>query len=302
MKKVIAVVGPTAVGKTSLGIKMANDYNGEIISGDSIQVYKELNIGSAKINQIEKEAALHHLIDIKDINENYNVAEFQRNARNLIDEISLNHKLPIIVGGTGLYVKAVLYDYVFKDEIETSEPKLEQYSNEQLMNELLKLDPLTADKIHINNRKRLLRALTMALKGTSRSEVLALQEHQLIYDCLIIGLSIERSELYKRIDQRVDDMIQTGLFDEVDNLYHKYPDLFTYQAMQGIGYREWQAYYSGLLSKDEVIQEIKKHSRQFAKRQYTWFNNQMNVDWYDINEADFIDKIMKKVARWLRDE
>jgi len=299
MKKVIAVVGPTAVGKTSLGIKMANTCNGEIISGDSIQVYKELNIGSAKIDQIEKEAALHHLIDIKNIDENYNVAEFQRNARNLIDEISLNHKLPIIVGGTGLYVKAVLYDYVFNEEEQTSDPQLEQYSNEQLMNELLRLDPLTAEKIHINNRKRSLRALTMSLKGTSRSEVLALQDHQLIYDCLIIGLSIERSDLYMRIDQRVDDMIQIGLFDEVDNLYRKYPDLFNYQAMQGIGYREWQAYYLSLMSKDEVIQEIKKHSRQFAKRQYTWFNNQMNVDWYDINEVDYTDKIMKKVARWL---
>ncbi len=302
MKKVIAVVGPTAVGKTSLGIKIANTYNGEIISGDSIQVYKELNIGSAKINQIEKEAALHHLIDIKNIDENYNVAEFQKNTRDLIDDITLHHKLPIIVGGTGLYVKAAVYDYVFNDEAETSDPLLEQYSNEHIMNELRSLDPLTAEKIHINNRKRLLRALTMALKGTSRSEVLALQEHQLIYDCLIIGLSIDRGDLYKRIDQRVDDMIQMGLFNEVDNLYHKYPDVFNYQAMQGIGYREWQAFYLGLMSKDEVIQEIKKHSRQFAKRQYTWFNNQMKVDWYDINEVDYLDKIMKKADRWLKNE
>ena len=298
MKKVVVIIGPTAVGKTVLSIALAKHYDSEIISGDSIQVYRELNIASAKVTIDERKKVKHHLIDILDIDDNYSVAEFQRNCRILIDELTNQHKLPLIVGGTGFYIKAALYDYLFLDE--SREVKdFSTYSNDDLMSELKQLDDQTALTIHINNRKRLIRAIEMANNGVKKSDVLSQQQHEPIYDIYLIGLTMPRDELYERINARVDNMFENGLLIEIDQLVQKYPELFSYQSMLGIGYREWQLYYEKKLTLEQVKEEIKKHSRQFAKRQYTWFNNQMPVKWYNVEEENIQDRIFNDLDGWL---
>ena len=218
MKKVLAIVGPTAVGKTNFGIECANTFNGEIISGDSIQIYKGLDIGSAKPTKQELSQAKHNLIDIKEPTDNYSVKQFQDLGRECIEKIHNENKLPIIVGGTGLYIKALLYDYEFFDE-EEEDNQYEELSNEQLYEELKKKDPKALEKIHINNRKRLVRALNIFEKHNKGiSEIKDNQEHKPIYDCLIIGLTTSRDNLYNRIDQRIDKMIEDGLVDEIKSL------------------------------------------------------------------------------------
>lgn len=280
MQKVLVIVGPTASGKTSFGIKCAKKYNGEIISGDSIQIYRGLDIGSAKIKEEEKEGVVHHLIDIKDPKDNYSVKEFQERARNLIDDITSRGKLPIIVGGTGLYIKAVLYDYTFFDEQEKDD-EFKDLSNEDIYNILLKEDPKCLEKIHVNNRKRLVRALNILRKhGTGISEIKEKQEHKLIYDAKIIGLTKQREVLNEQINLRVDQMFNEGLKEEIDTLLKSGVN-FEDQSMQGIGYKEFKDYYSGTKSLDEVKETIKTNTRHFAKRQYTWFKNQMEIEWSD---------------------
>ena len=293
MEKVLAIVGPTAVGKTDFGIRMARRYDGEIISGDSIQIYRGLDIGSAKPNEIELSQAVHHLIDIKDPKERYSVKQVQDLARQCIEEISGRGKLPIIVGGTGLYIKAALYDYVFFDEEEEDDP-YEGYSNQQLYDLLMQKDPAALEKIHINNRKRLIRALNIFEKHKQGiSEIKAAQEHKPVYDCLVIGLTCERQELYRRIDERVDKMIQDGLLQEMQGLLDR-GVTFDDQCMQAIGYKEFKAYSQGNCSLEECIAEIKKDSRNFAKRQYTFFKNQLEMQWFeDKNLA------IKTIDQWL---
>lgn len=301
MKKVIAIVGPTGVGKSDLGIKLAQKYNGEIISGDSIQVYRGLNIGSAKVTKEEMDNIPHHLIDTLDLKDNYNVYDFQLQARHLINEITSKGKLPIVVGGTGLYIKALLYDYEFEKEEKENidETECDAYTNEEILEQLKKYDPKSANSIHVNNRKRLIRALKMAKSGKSKSEIVDAQEHKLVYDAKVIGLTVDRDLLYDRINQRVDKMIEQGLKKEVEILYVKDKDFFRRRGSQGIGYREWESYLKGLSSEANVIDEIKKHSRQFAKRQYTWFNNQMDIKWYDILEKNYQNEIQEDIEKWL---
>lgn len=278
MQKVLVIVGPTASGKSSFGIKCAKLFNGEIISGDSIQIYKGLDIGSAKIKEDEMDGIKHHLIDIKDPKDNYSVKEFQEIARKLIDEISARGKLPIVVGGTGLYIKALLYDYEFFDEQEKDNP-FDELTNEEIYNILLKEDPKCLEKIHVNNRKRLVRALNVFKKhGTGISEIKDKQEHKLIYDAKIIGLTKDREILNEQINKRVDLMFEEGLVEEIDGLLNN-GVLFSDQSMQGIGYKEFKDYYDGNKTLEEVKETIKLNTRHFAKRQYTWFNNQMEVDW-----------------------
>lgn len=293
MNKVLAIVGPTAVGKTDFGIKCANTFNGEIISGDSIQIYKGLNIGSAKPTKEELSSAIHHLIDIKEPSESYSVKEFQDLGRKKIDYIYKEKKLPIIVGGTGLYIKALLYDYTFFDEDE-EDNQYEELTNEELYNELQLKDPKALESIHINNRKRLVRALNVYEKHKKGiSEIKNEQEHKPIYDCLIIGLTTSRDNLYQRIDERIDLMIKDGLVDEIKHLLDN-GITFENQCMQGIGYKEFKNYFDGNKSLEECINDVKTNSHHFAKRQYTFFNNQMNVEWYeDKKEA------LKRVEEWL---
>ncbi len=296
MEKVLAIVGPTAVGKTDFGIRMARRYDGEIISGDSIQIYRGLDIGSAKPNAAELSQAIHHLIDIKDPKERYSVKQFQDLARKYIKEISERGRLPIIVGGTGLYIKAALYDYVFFDEEEEDDP-YEGFSNQQLYDLLQEKDPVALEKIHINNRKRLIRALNIYEKHKQGiSQIKAAQEHKPIYDCLVIGLTCERQELYRRIDERVERMMETGLQQEVERLLDQGVS-FDDQSMQAIGYKEFRDYFSGKISLAECIGEIKKDSRNFAKRQYTFFKNQLKMQWFeDQNLA------IETIDQWLNQE
>ena len=293
MQKVLVIIGPTAVGKTAFGIECAKAFDGEIISGDSIQIYRGLDIGSAKPTQEERSMAKHYLFDIVGPKENYSVRQFQQLARECIDQIGSEGKLPIIVGGTGLYIKAALYDYIFYEEEEEDE-QFEDLSNQELYDLLKEKDPAALEKIHINNRKRLVRALNIYNKHhTGISEIKAQQQHKPLYDCLIIGLTAKRDELYQRIDGRVEQMIREGLMEEIESLL-KQGVTFDDQCMQGIGYKEWKEYFTGERTAEECIEQIKINSRHFAKRQYTFFKNQLDVRWFsDINEA------RKEVEKWL---
>ena len=293
MNKVLVIVGPTAVGKTAFGIRCANTFNGEIISGDSIQIYKGLDIGSAKPDANELSQARHYLIDIKEADDNYSVKEFQELSRKYIDKISNEGKLPIIVGGTGLYIKASLYDYVFFDEQEEDD-QYEDLSNEEIYELLKQKDPAALEKIHINNRKRLVRALNIYEKHHKGiSQIKSEQEHKPIYDALIIGLTMDRETLFERINMRVDRMINDGLLEEIKGLLAKGIS-FDDQSMQGIGYKEFRNYFEGTKSLEECIEDIKINSRHFAKRQYTFFKNQLDVKWFTDQE-----EAIREVEKWL---
>lgn len=293
MQKVLAIVGPTAIGKTEFGIRCAEQFCGEIISGDSIQIYRGLDVGSAKPTQEELKQAVHHLIDIKDPKENYSVSEFQKLSREAIDTISSKGKLPIIVGGTGLYIKASLYDYTFFEETEEDDP-FDTLSNDELWQELKQKDPEALEKIHPNNRKRLVRALNIYEKHHKGiSQIKAEQEHKPIYDCLIIGLTAERDLLFSRINGRVNRMIEDGLLQEIEGLL-KAGVSFSDQCMQGIGYKEFKGYFEEGKDLQECIEQVKINSRHFAKRQYTFFRNQLDVKWYENKE-----EALKEVREWL---
>jgi len=293
MKKVLVIVGPTAVGKTSFGIRCANTFNGEIISGDSIQIYKGLDIGSGKASKEELNSAKHYLIDIKENNESYSVKEFQEKARELIDSITSDNKLPIIVGGTGLYIKACLYDYTFMDEQEVDNQYVE-LSNEDIYKLLEEKDPKALKKIHINNRQRLVRALNIVEKHNEGiSEIKDKQVHECIYDALIIGLTCDRKDLYNKIDRRVDQMVDDGLINEIKELLDS-GITFDNQCMRGIGYKEYKDYFTGEKTIEECTNEVKLNSHHFAKRQYTWFNNQLKVEWFE-NKDEALDRI----KQWL---
>ena len=299
MDKVIAVVGPTGVGKTSLSILIAKHLDTEIISGDSIQVYKGLDIGSAKVTTEEMDGVKHHIIDIKELTDEYNVMEFQKISREIMDSLHQEKKIPVIAGGTGLYIKSTLYDYVFKEQEDDTEfmKEYQQHTSEQLYAMLKEVDPKSCETIHMNNRKRVLRALFMAKSGNVKSEIIDAQQHKPIYDTFIIGCTMDRAKLYERINLRVELMMNQGLFEEIQSL-SKVEGIWNMQGMQGIGYREWQQYFLGNQTKEEVIANIQKHSRQFAKRQYTWFNNQMNVHWYDMSLPNISEQILKDIDTW----
>ena len=293
MNKVLAVVGPTAIGKTDFGILCANRFNGEIISGDSIQIYKGLDIGSAKPSKDEQLKVKHHLIDIKNPTETYSVKEFQELGRNIINDISNKNKLPIIVGGTGLYIKALLYDYNFYEE-NTKDNQYSELSNKEIWDLLNEKDPKSLESIHINNRKRLVRALNVYEKHKKGiSEIKRDQKHKQIYDCLIIGLTSNRDALYSKIDKRIEKMVNDGLLDEIKILLNKGVS-FDNQCMQGIGYKEFRDYFKKNKTLDECIEQVKTNSHHFAKRQYTFFNNQMNVKWFEDK-----DLALKEVEKWL---
>ena len=293
MKKVLVIAGPTASGKSGFAVECAKRFNGEIISGDSIQIYRGLDIGSAKIREDEKQGIVHHLIDIKDAGESYSVKEFQELGRELIDDISERGKLPIVAGGTGLYIKALLYDYTFFDE-EVKDNPYEELSNQEIYDILSVEDPDSLKKIHVNNRKRLVRALNVLRKhGQGISEIASNQEHKPLYDALIIGLNKDRSVLYNDINLRVDRMFDEGLENEVRSLVDKGIS-FDMQSMQGIGYREFRGYFEGAASLDETREMIKKDTRNFAKRQMTWFKNQMDIAWCDDGM-----KMMETIDDWL---
>lgn len=300
MKKIIIVVGPTGVGKTSLSIELAKKLNTEIISGDSMQVYKEMTIGTAKVTAEEAQGIYHYLVDTFSYKDEYNVKIFQKLGREAIEQISAKNHIPIICGGTGLYIKSLYYDYEFKEE-EIDEDYLsflKSRSSDELYGLLKIIDPQATQTIHHNNRKRVERALMRAHLGNKKSEVEGQQKHEPIYDAYVIGLTANRDLVYERINQRVDIMIENGLEEEIKSLIQEGNE-WELQSMQGIGYKEWKDYFQGNSSREEVIEKIKKNSRNFAKRQYTWFNNQMKVHWYPIDEEHWKEKCMKDIESWL---
>jgi tRNA dimethylallyltransferase len=278
--KIIVITGPTGVGKTKLSVELAKKVNGEIINADSMQVYKGLDIGTAKIKESEKEGIPHHLFDICDINRNYTIYDYQKDARRVINEIQSRGNTPILVGGSGLYIKAALYDYEFN--VEEFHSEFEDLSNEQILEEIRE-DHET--DIHVNNRKRLVRELNKIKNGTKNTN----KKNEKIYDFNLIGLTTNRDDLYKIIDNRVDKMVDEGLIKEVKELYDN--NIRTKAIMTGIGYKELYKYFDGELSLTESLDLIKKNSRNFAKRQYTFYNHQMDVKWFDVNFKDFNETI-----------
>src|SRR5690606_5953251 len=286
-EKLVVLIGPTAVGKTKLSIELAKKLNAEIISGDSMQIYKGMDIGTAKITSEEMEGIPHHLIDIKEPHESFSVAEFQEVVRKLITEIHKRGKLPMIVGGTRLYIQSVIFDYQFTDD--ASDPKyreiLEQQVAEEgvdtLYQELQQIDPDSAKRIHPNNVRRVIRALEIfKTTGKTMTEYMDDQKQELVYDLALGGLMMDRQWLYERINKRVDLMIESGLLPEVARFYSQ--GLRDCQSIQAIGYKELYEFLDGTISLEEAISKLKQNTRRYAKRQLTWFRNKMNVKWFDM--------------------
>lgn len=273
---VIVIVGPTGVGKTKLSIELAHKYNGEVINADSTQVYKGLDIATAKVTESEKEGVVHHLIDIKDVSDDYTVFDFQRDCRKCISDILSRGKIPIIVGGTGLYVRAALYDYQF--DLEDKHFDYSDYSTDTLYERLISIDPNSS--IHRNNRKRIERFLSYY---DSTGKLLSDKEKssKLLYDCKFIGLTTDRDILYDRINKRVDIMINNGLLDEAKRIYDS--GVRSKAIMTPIGYKELFDYFDGKSDLNSCLNVIKQKSRNYAKRQYTWFNNQMDINWFNVD-------------------
>lgn len=281
---VVAIIGPTASGKTALSIRLAKEMDGEIINGDSMQVYRQLNIGTAKITPEEMQGIPHHLLDIKEPTEGFSVAEYQQLVREKITEIQSRGKMPILVGGTGLYVQSVLYDFQFtKQEVNeearsTYYKELEQLGPEEMHAKLQQIDPAAAADIHPNNTRRVIRALEMAeLAGVSRAEEQFNRGDVPLYRHLIIGMDMEREKLYERINLRVDLMMEAGLLEEVRALYDA--GIRDVQSIKAIGYKEFYAYFDGRATLEGAIEQVKQNSRRYAKRQLTYFRNKMDVQW-----------------------
>lgn len=298
MKKVIVIAGVTATGKTSLGVKLAKKYNGEIINADSVSIYKDLNIGSAKATLEEQAGIKHHLLDQLSLEKDYSVADFQSDARAVIDDIIERGKTPIIVGGTGLYINALIYDYRFeKEELMEIDDNL---SNTELKKLLDKLDPESSSKIHINNRKRLQRAVQIAqTHGKSKSEVNKSGKNKQIYDAKVFFLQGDRKKLYERINERVDLMFEEGLLEEVENLFRNNKDFFELKSVSSIGYQEFKEYFLGNISLKEVKELIKRNTRRLAKRQITWFKHQTSSTWLDIFEDDVFETLDYEIKTFL---
>lgn len=307
MKKVLVIAGPTAVGKTALSIELAKTFNGEVISGDSLQVYKKLDIGTAKVTTEEMQGVKHHLIDIVEPDGVYSAADFQKMGRQLIDEITERGHLPIIAGGTGLYIQSLLYDFRLGGEENEEESALirekyeqfaAQYGKEALWEKLNQTDPAAAEKIHWNNQRKVMRALEV-FERTGESITAPKEQPEKLYDYLMIGLDTERELLYKRINQRVDMMLEQGLEAEARFVY----SLKDVQGAQGIGYKEFFPYFEGRETLPEVVETIKQNSRRYAKRQLTWFRNRMSVQWFDlIQHPEEQKQIEELVQRWMEAE
>ncbi|PGR92537.1 tRNA (adenosine(37)-N6)-dimethylallyltransferase MiaA [Bacillus pseudomycoides] len=299
-EKVAVIIGPTAVGKTKLSIDLAKALNGEIISGDSMQIYRTMDIGTAKATMEEMEGIPHYMIDIKNPEDSFSVAEFQELVRGYIREITERGKLPIIVGGTGLYIQSVLYDYQFTDEAgdpvyrEELEKLATEHGVEYVHEKLREVDPESASRIHMNNVRRVIRALEIFhTTGQKMSDQLEKQENELLYDVSLIGLTMDRGMLYDRINLRADLMVKQGLLQEVKALYEN--GVRDCQSIQAIGYKELYNYFEGHVSLEEAIMQLKTNSRRYAKRQLTWFRNKMDVTWFDVTDGEKTAEILRYI-------
>ncbi|MDF2962404.1 MAG: tRNA dimethylallyltransferase [Paenibacillus sp.] len=286
----LVLVGPTAVGKTRLSLQLAVDYGAEIISGDSMQVYRGMDIGTAKATLQERQQIPHHLIDIHNPDHPFSVAEFQERASQLIFDIHGRGKLPFIVGGTGLYVESVCYDFQFSESGSDEAFRNEQaefaakHGAEALLERLRQIDPESAERLHANDQRRIIRALEIYhLTGERLSDRLKVQKKQSPYELCIVGLTMDRALLYKRIEERIDQMIDEGLVGEVERLlqqgYGK-----QYISMQGLGYKEMIDYLQGSLSWEAAVELLKRDTRRFAKRQLSWFRHMKDIHWVDVSD------------------
>ena len=291
---IYVIAGQTATGKSETAIKLAQVMNAEVISADSVAVYRKLDIGSAKPSQIERANIPHHMIDVLDLDEPFNVAIFQEEARRLIKEIKSREKNVIVVGGTGLYIKALLYDYRFEKEPDMEIERDE--STETLYSLLRNQDPLTAETIHPNNRKRIIRALnSFEYHNKTRNELNQKQKDTQIIDAKIFFLYGDRNKVYKRINERVERMFEMGLETEVCDLYREDRNIFEYNSMNSIGYREFESYFNKEIDREQLIALIQRNTRRFAKRQMTWFKNQQPAIWINIDEESAFDVIVKEI-------
>lgn len=284
---IIVITGPTAIGKTKLSIELAKKYNAEIINYDSVQIYKDMDIASAKVTKEEMEGITHHLIDIKNYDEDYSIYDYQIDARKKIEELKNKNKNIIFVGGTGLYIKAALFDYRFNKEEEKYD--FSNLTNEELYEKIINIDKdIKVDK---DNNRRLVRTLINLLNGNITNN-----KDNLLYDnCYFVGLETNRDILYDRINRRVDIMVDNGLLDEAKFFYNKER---TKAIMTPIGYKELFRYFDNEITKEEAIDLIKKNSRHYAKRQFTFFKNQMDIKWFDVDFDNF-DNTIKDVENYI---
>lgn len=302
--KIVVIVGPTASGKTALSIELAKKIDGEIISADSMQIYKDMDIGTAKVTKEEAQGIKHYLIDIISPDQRYNVSDFKTDSQNAIEEILKHNKTPIVVGGTGLYVDSLVLgieypDMEFDIEYRNELMKIAESAEglEKLWNEANKIDSEAMTKISKNDKKRIVRVLEI-FKATGKTktelEILSRQKEP-EYDFYVFAIDMEREKLYDRINRRVDIMIENGLEEEVRNILKKYDEFPT--AMQGLGYKEVVMYFDGTLTKEEMIDKIKQESRRYAKRQLTWFRKNKNIIWLDANKdlQDNINIILEEI-------
>ncbi|MGV3163179.1 tRNA (adenosine(37)-N6)-dimethylallyltransferase MiaA [Streptococcus hyovaginalis] len=290
--KIIVIAGPTAVGKTALGIDLAQAFHGEIISGDSQQVYRQLDVGTAKATKKEQCLVKHHLIDVRDVSESYSAFDFVTEAQAAIENIIDQGKVPFIVGGTGLYLQSLIEGYhlggqVDQEAVLAYRQELEQKSDEALTAMLAD----SAIKIPEPNRRRVIRALELAKFGKD------LSNKDTAYEVLLIGLTDDRERLYERINDRVDVMLTNGLLEEAKWLFDHYPEA---QAARAIGYKELFPYFKGEVDLAAATAQLKQNTRRFAKRQLTWFRNRMDVTFYDVSKPDYKAQIIERVEEFLK--
>ena len=305
MKKIIAVCGPTAVGKTKYAIEAAKAFGGEVVSCDSMQLYKYMDIGSAKPTAEELAQVPHHLVDLIDPADAFSVAEYQKLAREAIEDIFARGKVPVIAGGTGLYLNSILYDMDFSNAKQDTElrsqleKEADEFGPEYVHNKLRELDSKAASRIHPNNVKKVIRAIEGALSGDNIKDFKECNTKVKDFERILIGLTRDREELYDRINLRVDLLVQQGLFDEVKGLLDKgltASDI----SMKGIGYKEIIGYFDGKYSEEEAIDLIKKNTRHLAKRQITWFKRYEDIHWIDISQFENDEKAIEGMLEWLK--
>lgn len=305
LPKLIVVIGPTAVGKTKISVEIAKKLDSEIISADSMQIYRYMDIGTAKVAESETLGVKHHMIDIVNPDESFSVSEFQKEAFEIIDKLHNENKVPVIAGGSGLYINSIIYDLDFSQTQASDKIRGYYYSlykekgSAELLKLLKKVDPISAEKIHEHNIKRIIRALEVFdITGKPYSELNTnFRKENNKYDFIIIGLTMERESLYKRINLRVDEMINEGLLEEVSSLLKKgYTENLV--SMQGIGYKEIISYLKDDITRDEAIRILKRDTRRFAKRQFTWFSKDDRIKWFDV-EKDNYEQIINNVYNYI---
>ncbi|WP_202077293.1 tRNA (adenosine(37)-N6)-dimethylallyltransferase MiaA [Caldalkalibacillus salinus] len=304
-EKLLVIIGPTAVGKTKLSVSLAQRFNGEVISGDSMQIYRGMDIGTAKITPDEMQGVPHHLIDLREPWESFSVNEFQTLATDHITQINQRGRLPLLVGGTGLYVQSVTHQFQFAEDSRDEEVRqkwetyLQKHGREALHQALAQKDPIYAEQLHPNNTRRVIRALEIIeTTGQSMAEYQGEWEKSSPYELAMVGLTMERQKLYERINHRVDLMIQDGLIEEVQRLLDEGVPVDC-QSFSGIGYKEILGYLTGELEREEAIALLKRNTRRFAKRQHTWFRRMKDIQWFDVTALDRWEEHEQIIAEYV---